>query len=204
MKSKQNSFNEQPPRSVTPSLVMEYLFCPRFVYFMECLKIPQHEEKRFKVQQGRELHETKTRINKDYVRRKIGCIDKEIAVYLSSARYRIRGILDELLYLDDGSAAPLEYKFAQYREQLFNTYKMQLVLQACLIIDNYHKPVSRGFIVFTRSKNRILEVPICDADIRRSQKIIDTILTIVETGLFPGKTAAKTRCIDCCYRNICV
>ncbi|MDD3874557.1 MAG: hypothetical protein PHE01_10315, partial [Methanosarcina sp.] len=29
--------------------VLEYLFCSRFIYYMYCLDIPQHEEKRFKV-----------------------------------------------------------------------------------------------------------------------------------------------------------
>ena len=75
MKSKPNSFNMATKAiSVTPSLVMEYLFCPRFIYFMECLNIPQHEERRLKVQLGRKVHETKQQINKDYLRKKIGCI----------------------------------------------------------------------------------------------------------------------------------
>lgn len=42
---------------ITPSEVIEYLFCPRFLYFMNCLKIPQHEELRYKVMKGRALHE---------------------------------------------------------------------------------------------------------------------------------------------------
>ena len=33
---------------ITISDVLEYLFCPRFIYFMYCLDIPQHEEKRYK------------------------------------------------------------------------------------------------------------------------------------------------------------
>ena len=34
---------------VTTSILLEYLFCPRFIYFMNCLCIPQNEDKRFKV-----------------------------------------------------------------------------------------------------------------------------------------------------------
>lgn len=34
--------------------VLEYLFCSRFIYYMYCLDISQHEEKRFKVIKGRE------------------------------------------------------------------------------------------------------------------------------------------------------
>ncbi|MBD3287454.1 CRISPR-associated protein Cas4 [candidate division KSB1 bacterium] len=204
MKSKQNSFEEQPELSITPSLVMEYLFCPRFIYFMECLKIPQHEERRFKVQQGRQVHENRTRINKEYVRKKIGCIDKEISVYLSSLRHRVRGILDEVLFMKDGTLAPLEYKFAQYKERLFNTYKHQLVLQAWLITGNYQKQVNRGYIVFVRSKNYLLKVPLSERDFDETGKIIDDILEIIHSGRFPKKTASRAKCIDCCYRKICV
>ena len=49
---------------ITPSEVIEYLYCPRFIYFMNCLSIPQHEEQRYKVLMGREIHEKKSKINK--------------------------------------------------------------------------------------------------------------------------------------------
>ena len=57
---------------------MEYLFCPRFTYFQNYLDIPQYEEKRFKVQKGRTIHEDKQRINPDYLRKKMGCIERKL------------------------------------------------------------------------------------------------------------------------------
>jgi len=45
--------------SMTASDILEHLFCPRFTYFQSYLQIPQHEEKRFKVQKGRTVHENK-------------------------------------------------------------------------------------------------------------------------------------------------
>ena len=44
---------------VSPTLLMEYWYCPRFIYFMEVLKIRQYEEKRLKVLIGREVYEKK-------------------------------------------------------------------------------------------------------------------------------------------------
>jgi CRISPR-associated exonuclease Cas4 len=38
---------------VTVSDALEYLFCPRFIFFMHCLGIAQREERRYKVQKGR-------------------------------------------------------------------------------------------------------------------------------------------------------
>ena len=40
--------------SLTASHLLEYLFCPRFTYFEYVLDIPQHEERRFKVEVGRD------------------------------------------------------------------------------------------------------------------------------------------------------
>ncbi|MDZ7399614.1 MAG: CRISPR-associated protein Cas4 [candidate division KSB1 bacterium] len=204
MRSEPNSFSEAVELSVTPSLVLEFLFCPRFIYFMECLNIPQHEELRLKVQLGRSVHENKQRINKDYLRKKIGCIKKEISVYLNSPKHHIRGLLDEVLWLKDGTLAPMEYKFASYRERLFRTYKFQLTLQALMIEDNYELPVQRGFLVFVRSKNHLLTIPIGDRERLQAKKAIEQIFDIILTGKFPSRTRSRAKCADCCYKNICV
>ena len=45
--------------SITPSIVIEYLYCPRFIYFMKILNISQNEDRRFKVTKGREVHKFK-------------------------------------------------------------------------------------------------------------------------------------------------
>ena len=49
MKSFQNSFNEFN-YYITPSDIIEFLYCKRFIYYMKCLGIEQYEEKRYKVQ----------------------------------------------------------------------------------------------------------------------------------------------------------
>jgi len=190
--------------SITPSLVMEYLYCPRFVYFMECLNIPQNEQRRLKVQLGRQIHERKEEINKSYLRKKIGCIAKDISVYLSSSQHHLRGIVDEVLVLNDGTYAPLEYKFAEYKQKLFQTYKYQLVMQAILIEANYQEPVQRGFIVFSRSRNRVVEIKFSSGDFTEIKKKIQRILYIIQNGFYPPSTKFKRRCDDCCYKNICV
>jgi len=123
---------------INVSDVIEYLFCPRFIYFIYCLGIPQHEEKRYKVIKGRELHELKKKFNKNYLRKKLNCIRKEDAVYLSSEKYHIKG--------------------EKFKEK----------------------------------------------DFEKATEIINEILNIVQKGLYPKKTSYKMRCVDCCYRRICV
>ena len=188
--------------SITASDILEFLFCPRFTYFQNYLDIPQHEEKRFKVQKGRTVHEDKKRINPEYLRKKIGCIERKKGVYLSSEK-GIRGIVDEILFLNDGSAAPLDYKYAEYKERTFRNHKYQLTFYGRLIQENYGVPVKKGFIIYTRSRNKLVEVPLTEKTYHELDVIIDDLIDVVQKGIYPKPTKYKARCGDCCYRNIC-
>ena len=189
---------------VTASVLLEYLFCPRFIYFMNCLCIDQNEDKRYKVLKGREVHEGKERVNIDYLRKRIGCVDKEIGVYMTSKKYHIKGEVDEVLTLIDGTMAPLDYKYAEYRDTIFRTQRYQSVFYGLLIKENYDRTVNKGFICFTRSKNLLKESEITDQDFIELQEMIAEIIDITQKCCYPKGTKYKAQCIDCCYRNICV
>lgn len=170
MADKRGLFSEElvngPQISITASHLLEYLFCPRFTYFEYVLDIPQHEEKRFKVEKGRTIHEKIRKINPGYLRKKLRAKEKKMDVYLTSSM-GLRGIIDEILFLDDGTAAPLDYKYAEYKERTFKNQKYQLVFYSQLIKDNYEVPVNRGYIIYTRSKNKLIEVPIREEDFEK-------------------------------------
>jgi CRISPR-associated exonuclease Cas4 len=187
---------------ITATHLLEYLYCPRFIYFENVLDIPENQEKRFKVQKGRIVHEKIRKTNPEYLRKKIGIIDRKSDVYLESP-LGIRGIVDEVLFLDDKTAAPLDYKFAEYKQKLFTTYRSQLIFYARLIKDNYQVPVTRGFIIYTRSKNKLVEVSIHEKDFDELGKITKGILDVIQRCKYPQSTEYKQRCPDCCYRNIC-
>ena len=156
----------EPEVFITVSDVMEYLFCPRFIYFMHCLGIPQHEEKRYKVLKGRELHEAREKVNKSYIRKKLQCVRKEVAVYLVSKRNHLKGEVDEVLFLEDGTAAALDYKFAEFKDKVYRTHKYQSALYGLMIADNYGVEVNKGFVCYTRSNHLVKEVKL-----RACQKI---------------------------------
>jgi len=170
---------------------------------MHCLDIPQHEEKRFKVMKGRDVHEEKIITNPDYLRKKLGVVKKEINVFIASKQHHIKGIVDEVLFLDDGTAAPFEYKFAEFKDTIFQTYKYQLILQAIMIEENYRRNVKRGFICFTRSNNHIETFEFTEQDFQNGLAIVNEILEIIEKGFYPNKSKYKNKCIDCCYATIC-
>lgn len=188
--------------SVTPSHIIEYLFCPRFTYFEYVLGVPQYEDRHYKVKKGRDLHELKLVRNKEYLRKKMGAIEKYTEQYLTNAI--LRGKADEVLLLKDGTMAPLDYKFAKYEGKIYNTYKTQMFCYAVLIEENFSKEVNRGFLVYVRSKNRVIEVEILKQDKEKVNKAALEITQIINNNFFPKATKYKARCVTCTYRNICI
>ncbi len=197
-------FDTESTPMITPSEVVEHIFCPRFTYFMNCLNISQHEEQRYKVLKGRELHERREKTNRDFLRKRLNCIDKDVSVYLTSKSLRVRGVVDEVLHLIDGTLAPLDYKYTEYTEFTFQTHKIQSALYALLVMENYQKPVKRGYICYAREGYKIKELVYTEKDFRYAMEKVDEIFEVIEKGYFPNRTKWQSRCIDCCYRNICV
>lgn len=183
--------------------MIEFLYCPRFTYFMKCLGIKQHEENRYKVQLGREIHEKRESHNKEYVRKKIGSLKKENEVSLISQRWGVKGKVDEIHYLEDGTLAPLDYKFARYEEKIYETYKIQMILYALMIEEIYGNIVKKGFLVYCRDGNKLVELQMSGEDKEEATEDLEEYKYVLK-GYFPRATKHKARCIDCCYENICI
>lgn len=188
--------------SITPSHIIQHLYCPRFTYFEYVLAIPQYESRNYKVMRGRHLHDERLEQNKGYLRRRLGVVARHDDQYLTNGL--LRGRVDEVLELRDGTMAPLDYKFAEYKDKVFNTYKTQLFCYAWLIEDNFRRPVQRGFLVYTRSQNKVVEVPVREEDKAEVRAAAEAIRNIIDKNTFPRATKSKRRCLTCTYRNICI
>jgi CRISPR-associated exonuclease Cas4 len=187
--------------SITPSHIIEYLFCPRFTYFEHVLKIPQYEEKNYKVMRGRHLHDEKLERNKGYMRKRLGVVSRLDDQYLTNNL--LRGRVDEVLTLKDGTMAPLDYKFAVFEDKIYRTYQTQLYCYAWLIEDTFGVEVRCGFLVYTRSQNRVVEVPIGLEHQRLVRQASESIAQIIQQNKYPKATPDKQKCVTCTYRNIC-
>lgn len=188
---------------ITPSEVIEYLYCPRFIYYMNVLMIPQHEHRRKLVNKGRDIHELKLVRNKAYLRKSIGVLDKLQDVYITSRKLHLVGKVDEVLFLENGKAASLDYKFAFWDERIYKTLKIQQTLYALLIEENFDRIVDRAYLVYVRSKNKLVELVINDDLKIKALKIVDEILQIIQLNYYPKGTKTKSKCRDCTYRNLC-
>jgi CRISPR-associated exonuclease Cas4 len=188
--------------SVTPSHIIEYLYCPRFTYYEYVLCIPQYEERHYKVEKGRKVHDQKLERNKDYLRKRIGAVEKYADQYLTNEL--LRGTVDEVLLLNDGTMAPLDYKFAIFEDRIYETYRTQLECYAVLIEENFGKKVNKGFLVYTRSSNKLVEVEINETAKQDIRRICEEVHEIILQNYYPKATKFKQRCIGCTYRNICI
>lgn len=187
--------------SIKTSDIIEYLYCPRYIYFEYVLGIPQYEDKYYKVKKGREIHESKMVENVDYLRKRIGVVGKDIGVYLSVGF--LRGEVDEVLELKDGTMAPLDYKFAEWNGILYETYRIQMYCYSYMIEHNYGKKVNRGYLVFVRSKNKLIEVKVSEESKKLIHESLNGIYKIVEKNYYPRGTKYKKKCYVCTYKNIC-
>jgi CRISPR-associated exonuclease Cas4 len=147
------------------------------------------------------MHDLKSTQNQAYLRKRLGVREKKMNVYLTNRL--LRGEVDEVLFLNNGTAAPLDYKFAKWEERLFSTYKIQLHCYALLIEENFDIRVDRGFIVYVRSKNHLEEIPITTQDIESVRLASKGILNIVQKNEYPNGTKVHKKCENCTYRNIC-
>ena len=189
---------------ITPSEVIEHIYCPRFTYFMNVLMIPQHEDRRYKVLKGREVHRQRETRNKGYLKKKIGVVGREIAVYLASPKLRVRGIVDEVLTLNDDTMSVLDYKYTLYQEQAFKTHRIQTILYGLLVREVYQRPVRCAYVAYIKGGNQVVEVPIDGKAETLAATLVQEIFDIMSTGFMPKRTSNTRKCGDCCYRNICV
>src|SRR5262249_25772604 len=116
----------------------------------------------------------------------------------------VRGAVDEVLTLADGTMAPFDYKFAEDPGQVYHNQKVQSALYGLLIQETFQVPVRWGFICYTRSHHRVVELEHNEDDFAEARQTVAEVLSIIQTGLFPRATSWKARCADCCYRNICI
>lgn len=188
--------------SFTPSQIIEYLYCPRFTYFEYVLRIPQHEHKFHKVMKGREVHEEQQERNKDYLRKKIGVTKKHIGQYLTNEY--LRGEVDEVLEINNRTMAPLDYKYAQYKDRIYETYKTQLYCYSWLIEDNFNQKVEKAYLVYTRSNFKLIDIPVTENNKDMVKEASEEIMKIISKNYFPKATKYKKRCVTCTYKNICI
>src|ERR1700738_4260856 len=123
---------EPVPVPLTVTHILEHLYCPRFTYFEYVLAVRERQERRELVRKGREVNAERRKNNPQYLRKKLGVVDRQFDVPMASATLGVRGSVDEVLTLADGTMAPFDYKFALEPRAVYHNQKMQSALYGLL------------------------------------------------------------------------
>jgi len=171
---------------------------------MYVLSIPEYEERRFKVKKGKEIHENRQKNNPDYLWKKLDVVKRYGTVELKSEKDHLSGVPDDIVELEDGSLAPVDYKWAVYPDYVYPGHRMQIGAYGLLIETIYQKPVKKGFIFYIRDGSKVVEVAITSSLKQRVRDATECIIAMIEKEELPEVKGREIRCLDCTYRNICV
>ncbi len=188
---------------ITPSDVIEYLFCPRFSYYEKVLGIPQNEKRRLKVRLGRDIHEQKQKTLGSYLRKRLKVIDKQSEIPLYSRKWHLSAKVDEALFLEDGRISPLDYKFAEWKGHVHRPLYYQSIIYGILLEEQFDRPSERGFIVYTRTKNHIEQIDFPEERHQMIAKAVYGIFSIIDSQILPEEHGSKSQCGDCTYWRVC-
>jgi len=192
--------------------VIDYIYCPRIIYYEKTLKISGNKMKAFKEEEKKRL-EGKGMINRRWIwdrlklrKQSINNLEqwnnKEFNKELYSQKYHFHGKLDEILYLEEGTIVPLYYHNSKYTAREDNQYKNLMTLFFMLIEENYNINSQKGYILFLNGHS-LKKIECTTKDFESMKQYINETLNLIETEKYPLEAEGGTKCRDCYYKKIC-
>lgn len=192
--------------------VIDYIYCPRIIYYEKTIKISGNKMKAFKEEEKKRL-EGKGMINRRWIwdrlklrKQSINNLEqwnnKEFSKELYSQKYHFHGKLDEILYLEEGTIVPLYYHNSKYTAREDNQYKNLMTLFFMLIEENYNINSQKGYILFLNGHS-LKKIECTTKDFESMKQYINETLNLIETEKYPLEAEGGTKCRDCYYKKIC-
>ena len=192
--------------------VIDYIYCPRIIYYEKTLKISESKMEAFKEEEKKRL-EAKGMINRRWVwdrlklrKQSIDNLEqwtnKEFSRELYSKKYHFHGKIDEILYLEEGTIIPLYYHNSKYTAREDEQYKNLMTLFFMLIEENYETECQKGYMLFLKDSS-LKKIECTDRDFENIKQYIAKTLELIETEKYPLEAEGGTKCRDCYYKKIC-
>ena len=175
--------------------IVQYLYCPRKVYF---IKVAGIRLQRPKMEEGKKAQAEVERNLRRFAE-KIGG-ELETGIYLESQRYGLKGLLDAMINADS-AIYPVDVKLSRF-DSLSYSWKMQLTAYAMLLEENSGKSVRQGYIYIVGTR-KLIEVRIEPEDRRALMRIIREVKEIIESEKYPSASRSK-KCNYCEVFDFCV
>jgi CRISPR-associated exonuclease Cas4 len=184
--------------AVTISLLKQYIYCPRVVYYETCT--PGIRPTTYKMQAGNDAHdhERHRAARRSMFAYQIPAGERRFDVRILSTRLSLSGLIDEVVLSPD-EAIVVDYKLADWAGE---NHLIQLGAYSLLVEEAFGLPVKRGFVYLMKNR-RFEEVPI-DEPLRNSvMATLQNIQHIRTTEYMPPPIEAKNKCLSCEFRRFC-
>lgn len=175
--------------------VVQYLYCPRKVYFIRIAGIKITKPK---MEEGKAIHDDARRSLKSFAEKLGG--ELLTGIYLESERYGLKGIVDAVVKAAD-QVYPIDVKLSRF-ESLTYAWKMQIAAYAMLVEGEFGVRVEKGFIYLVE-RRKFLEVPIQPEDRKSLKRIVVEVEELLRSGKYPRASKSK-RCGYCEMEPFCV
>lgn len=177
----------------------QYSYCPRVVFYEQCL--PHVRPRTYKMEAGEALHEDEP---KRAVRRSVQAyaLDagrREFEVAITSPTLGLTGIIDEVVYGDDGQVFPVDYKLAK---KVGKNHRIQLTAYGLLLSEALQQPIDFGY-VYLIAKRQMVKVAFTDTLRQEVQMALQAVYTIATQELMPPPAQNRIQCVDCEFRRFC-
>lgn len=192
--------------------VIDYIYCPRIIYYEKTLKISESKMEAFKEEEKKRLEEKgmrnrrwvwdRLKLRKQSINNLEQWTNKEFSKELYSQKYHFHGKLDEILYLDEGTIVPLYYHNSKYTAREDEQYKNLMTLFSMLIEENYQIECQKGYILFLNDSS-LKKIECTTKDFENIKQYIAKTLELIETEKYPLEAEGGTKCRDCYYKKIC-
>lgn len=183
----------------------QYFFCPRIVYYHQCL--PKVRPTTFKMQMGTEEGHAEHAREQRRTLRAYGLKRGErfFDIALSSERLGLRGRLDMAIRTDDNvdgtlEAIPVDYKLTPGR--VVTHFALQVVAYGMLLEEAWGIPARRGFLYLIPSRRA---KPIDLGPDRREQvrRAVEAMRDIALREQMPPPPHKRGKCVLCEFRRFC-
>lgn len=183
---------------VTITLLKQYIYCPRVVYYETCT--PGIRPRTYKMKAGQDAHE---RERERAARRTLTAYqilegERRFDVRIVSPTLGLSGLIDEVVLTPD-EAMVVDYKSAEWTG---DNHLIQLAAYSLMVEEAFKLPVRRGFIYLLKPR-RFESVPI-DTPLRNSvMETLQHIRRIRDYEYMPPPVDQPNKCANCEFRRFC-
>jgi len=178
--------------------ILKYYYCPREFYLLKVLKVPFRAKTKMVYGKVQQEKEEERKLIKNFFGEELK--DIQFGVYLEDLDLGLTGIVDALVFLNNGDIVPLEMKYTDFTD-LNLQKKKQIYAYAKLIETSFRKSVNYGYILFIKQR-RIKKIPVTADDKLFIINDVTKLKKILEEEKIPPYTHSR-KCNYCEVKRFC-